>query len=324
MHKRIRYGEISNHKPRKGTETIQQERTDKRLPERFQTTNPARGRKQDIQRKEYADGERRFQTTNPARGRKRISRTAYTPLYTNFKPQTPQGDGNFQLLDEARQFDRLDFKPQTPQGDGNSPSPQQNVNAQILFQTTNPARGRKPVVPIMLRHLSKGYFKPQTPQGDGNTTFAVIFNRRNERFQTTNPARGRKLPPTSSTTGFGTNFKPQTPQGDGNLPSLSVISIPSSRFQTTNPARGRKLFYRDLHCFSFQAISNHKPRKGTETPPPAAHVRGSSPRNFKPQTPQGDGNDMITSYVGGDLPISNHKLRKGTETRRTRTAFHRP
>ena len=251
MHKRIRYGEISNHKPRKGTETIQQERTDKRLPERFQTTNPARGRKQDIQRKEYADGERRFQTTNPA-------------------------------------------------------------------------RGRKPVVPIMLRHLSKGYFKPQTPQGDGNTTFAVIFNRRNERFQTTNPARGRKLPPTSSTTGFGTNFKPQTPQGDGNLPSLSVISIPSSRFQTTNPARGRKLFYRDLHCFSFQAISNHKPRKGTETPPPAAHVRGSSPRNFKPQTPQGDGNDMITSYVGGDLPISNHKLRKGTETRRTRTAFHRP
>ena len=85
------------------------------------------------------------------------------------------------------------------------------------FQTTNPARGRK-------RRL------------------ALVLGEPSHKFQTTNPARGRKLSPVSS------------------------IATVSRLFQTTNPARGRKQDVVLDHLHALSCISNHKPRKGTETP----------------------------------------------------------
>ena len=221
--------------------------------------------------------------------------------------------------------------------------------ASPLFQTTNPARGRKPGLHSIVIFISS------------------------ITFQTTNPARGRKLFRGGDQGGRCCDFKPQTPQGDGNICNNSdrLLHTPFL-FQTTNPARGRKRVPLCLDKLP-DVISNHKPRKGTETSlasdfsagirsPISNHkprkgtetlkyfvlkiqkierfqttnpARGRKLRvlllstadtfHFKPQTPQGDGNTTppgsITMRSG---TISNHKPRKGTETRRTRTAFHRP
>ena len=163
-----------------------------------------------------ASGRLSFQTTNPARGRK-------------------LGDGRHLLL--------LDGE----------------------FQTTNPARGRKPIAKPAIEPSSGSNFKPQTPQGDGNK-FTTAVTRFSTAFQTTNPARGRKqaaclvaLQPLPA------HFKPQTPQGDGNQAFFGGFDPLSAQFQTTNPARGRKHINSSLHSKERYWISNHKPRKGTET-----------------------------------------------------------
>ena len=60
---------ISNHKPRKGTETLKIGTRKKICLQKFQTTNPARGRKRRTFRAIFLSIVL-FQTTNPARGRK--------------------------------------------------------------------------------------------------------------------------------------------------------------------------------------------------------------------------------------------------------------
>ena len=110
----------------------------------------------------------KFQTTNPAGGRKRGGRyLGYQRLSLDFKPQTPQGDGNLEEVTFV--------------------NPNNNK-----FQTTNPARGRKLFVRRDDNSLGQYDFKPQTPQGDGNVYLCVSFIVSFILFQTTNPARGRK------------------------------------------------------------------------------------------------------------------------------------
>ena len=160
---------ISNHKPRKGTETRPVLDASLDRPREFQTTNPARGRKlpkgiDDVSRSISLE----FQTTNPARGRK-----------------LPQDNG--------------------------LPCP-----FPFLFQTTNPARGRKLDLDHTLHLALDDDFKPQTPQGDGNFKVQSRFRRLLPPFQTTNPARGRKLEVCDFPFALRAHFKPQTPQGDGN------------------------------------------------------------------------------------------------------------
>ena len=232
----------------------------------------------------------------------------------HFKPQTPQGDGNpigtvnfepklhiFQTTNPARGrklrfFDAVtptllsDFKPQTPQGDGNYKGTSYFCHASQKISNHKPRKGTETILsviePLPSRIISnhkprKGtetkswaerpdtrdfYFKPQTPQGDGNCCSSCLSILAIVEFQTTNPARGRKrtVPANSSRTA-------------------------ARAFQTTNPARGRKLHPTDGLMMSRCRISNHKPRKGTETAPVRAFP-------FLPYC------------------ISNHKPRKGTET----------
>ena len=141
------------------------------------------------------------------------------------------------------------------------------------FQITNPARGRK------LRTTSDSLaglscFKSQTPQGDGShkETNGTYFKR------------------------WG--FKSQTPQGDGNKNGTSLAVAPDAQFQITNPARGRKLMLMSGGLsMTHTSVSNHKPRKGTETN-----------LNFMP-------------LGETSLFVSNHKPRKGTETRCRRSCY---
>ena len=158
---------------------------------------------------------------------------------TNFKPQTPQGDGNY--LEEVPFVPIFpDFKPQTPQGDGNwSPIPMTHIN-KLSFQTTNPARGRKHSAACHSRqtadrisnhkprkgtetfeyhslHSSKSAISNHKPRKGTETPTSFQISLPLFEFQTTNPARGRK-----------------------HLCCSNGITIVGARFQTTNPARGRK------------------------------------------------------------------------------------
>ena len=162
-------------------------------------------------------------------------------------------------------FFSMNFKPQTPQGDGNRLPYRSHDGFWQRFQTTNPARGRKQLIKAALLRPS-------------------------HLFQTTNPARGRKL-----------------------TCRMTQAICSFVEFQTTNPARGRKptaFFNIRFICI----ISNHKPRKGTETDGKPL-VNQKPDKHFKPQTPQGDGNPLRTSPdLSCAVKISNHKPRKGTET----------
>ena len=61
-------------------------------------------------------------------------------------------------------------------------------------------------------------------------------------------------------------------------------------FQITNPARGRKLREKADDESHDENVSNHKPRKGTETTWLSREMSRLK-WSFKSQTPQGDGND---------------------------------
>ena len=107
---------ISNHKPRKGTETLDTPPTKVGGFSVFQTTNPARGRKRPRMLPSICRAIL-FQTTNPARGRKLEDLTSKEKslLISNHKPR---------------------------KGTETMSSPH-TVAVTRKFQTTNPARGRK-------------------------------------------------------------------------------------------------------------------------------------------------------------------------------------
>ena len=210
----------------------------------FQITNPARGRKLLNGFPNLFGNILWFQITNPARGRKRIpyryERFLFHPV-SNHKPRK-----------------------------GTETSLRRTFFGQkmILFQITNPARGRKlkgdvkrvenVEVAVSNHKPRKGTetfsarasssarsirFKSQTPQGDGNHSRLNSLNSlRRHKFQITNPARGRK----------------RDKQGRESYYHLR-------QFQITNPARGRKQVAAEMECRVLTLVSNHKPRKGTET-----------------------------------------------------------
>ena len=188
----IQIGYVSNHKPRKGTET------DSVL--------------------HSTRDERKFQITNPARGRKRVfSFSLHIATIDSFKSQTPQGDGNKLVRCPVRQKFGEGFKSQTPQGDGNGQFHFCFLLFGCLFQITNPARGRKPLeIAVRQCHVAKR-FKSQTPQGDGNR--AVVLAERSDDVEVSNhkPRKGTETGGKCVEKIIGTySFKSQTPQGDGN------------------------------------------------------------------------------------------------------------
>ena len=93
------------------------------------------------------------------------------------------------------------------------------------------------------------------------------------------------------------------------------------RFQTTNPARGRKLFS-GQHLFCEFYISNHKPRKGTETTGNYLVYRNMI-QKFQTTNPARGRKLFTIRTICSTCPvISNHKPRKGTETFRDVMRFN--
>ena len=108
------------------------------------------------------------------------------------------------------------------------------------------------------------------------------------------PRKGTETQTACPTPMLPPHFKPQTPQGDGNW--TRVISLRSNSLSISNhkPRKGTETLLHPAHNEpSFLPISNHKPRKGTETFTSRPVCRGLV-THFKPQTPQGDGNQIRT------------------------------
>ena len=208
-----------------------------------------------------------FQNTNPERGRKLPRLCSHNVRKPNFRTRTPKGDGNDPNPLTLSQAEESDFRTRTPKGDGNlSVMPISSMSSS--FQNTNPERGRKLVrilddvnlfCPISEHEPRKG-----TETGEAVQAIAVTASS----FQNTNPERGRKLPAVGAFAPCADYFRTRTPKGDGNSLNMTII-------------------------LSEYVISEHEPRKGTETP--SWYVRlGRTPENFRTRTPKGDGNHRVS------------------------------
>ena len=208
-----------------------------------------------------------FQITNPARGRKLIICLWVSGCYlvvsnhkprkgtetnhflhrislrfSRFKSQTPQGDGNVTIKVVIR-YANSSFKSQTPQGDGNFCRVGKFLVVRVV-SNHKPRKGTETLNANFLSVFTMTRFKSQTPQGDGNQK-----NKEDSIF----PER---------------SFKSQTPQGDGNLYAFEDVMLDSKCFKSQTPQGDGNFSISAFVTSSLLEVSNHKPRKGTETRQP--------------------------------------------------------
>ena len=232
----------------------------------------------------------RFQTTNPARGRK-LKPFPYGHSGDTISNHKPRKGTETYLIKRIPSAIACNFKLQTPQGDGNT---QDGFNNQAMIGTIS-------------------NYKPRKGTETVNIDFDICVFRNILNYK---PRKGTETPSQSTGTAQShSNFKLQTPQGDGNSPkTMDFPALFLSYFKLQTPQGDGNLILIILFTWPSTTISNHKPRKGTETSRYKAVFGGFSP-HFKPQTPQGDGNTSSTGRKPRPSPrISNHKPRKGTET----------
>ena len=176
---------------------------------------------------------------------------------------------------------------------GTETIPAENVFRVLLCNVSNhkPRKGTE-TLPSSSTNINSSIVSNHKPRKGTETMRRMRFDFYMSLFQITNPARGRKHLERDLRWGRRTDsFKSQPPQGDGN----------------------RRIFLLLIHT---PLVSNHKPRKGTETlrrvPSSSCHAplfQITNPaRGRKPEDMQSL-DDMIAI-------VSNHKPRKGTETPR--------
>ena len=179
---------VSNHKPRKGTETcFIAEQIDVTFSSFKSQTPQGDGNIPEVVRVEVF---KLFVSNHKPRKGTETLRPLPPSLRTGscFKSQTPQGDGNLHKKHEHTQLGLVsNHKPRKGTETFSAPSMRR---PRRWFQITNPARGRKRTHEGT-RVSRRGGFKSQTPQGDGN----ALNSANRPSFH---------------------GFKSQTPQGDGN------------------------------------------------------------------------------------------------------------
>ena len=157
----VRCLHISEHEPRKGTETEKLEECFAHSFNLFQNTNPERGRKPANFSSNFF-WYPKFQNTNPERGRKRMQIIPYYAHPHDFRTRTPKGDGNKRSLPA---------KPLSPRISEHEPRK----------GTETGVAGRESV-------RLHDHFRTRTPKGDGNffggcanSLFRVFISERESR-----------------------------------------------------------------------------------------------------------------------------------------------
>ena len=183
---------VSNHKPRKGTETRFSIARSMSARSSFQITNPARGRK-------LFHGLGHFHFLFPPVSNHKPRKGTETnwldaqfgrnsAKVSNHKPRKGTETVNFIFVSS---FLAVCFKSQTPQGDGNRLRSRCDSATSRSVSNHKPRKGTETTSAAPSINRQRG-FKSQTPQGDGNVTSLSSFSSCNFSFQITNPARGRK------------------------------------------------------------------------------------------------------------------------------------
>ena len=108
-------------------------------------------------------------------------------------------------------------------------------------------------------------------------------------------------------------FRTRTPKGDGNELHFDLLGRGTHHFRTRTPkGDGNTKEIERIREKEIQ-ISEHEPRKGTETVFHLFEALTTSPY-FRTRTPKGDGNCSGAAPYSRDQSISEHEPRKGTET----------
>ena len=110
------------------------------------------------------------------------------------------------------------------------------------------------------------------------------------------------------------NFRTRTPKGDGNNMSVRREQACCMVFQNTNPERGRKLFSTIFFSYHLSKISEHEPRKGTETFLQFLSIGLAAGDISEHEPRKGTETEIGSNERCTASNISEHEPRKGTET----------
>ena len=183
------------------------------------------------------------------------------------------------------------------------------------FQNTNPERGRKRYSLHEFVLSPKLNFRTRTPKGDGNRCLPLVnyfFT-----FQNTNPERGRKHCQFVSEVQSNCIFQNTNPERGRNQACDQVGgTLRNFNFRTRTPKGDGNLLL-DLGIRpGIVNISEHEPRKGTETARKVFDDH-SFDMEFQNTNPERGRKPVVVFVLRRlALSISEHEPRKGTETKR--------
>ena len=204
---------ISEHEPRKGTETF----SDAEL---------------------MCHGRDQISEHEPRKGTEtcRVARHG-GKLKPHFRTRTPKGDGNpRRAFDEHIQvFGISEHEPRK----GTETIPLDAIRVPVAISEHEPRKGTETRL-VEIRVVKVPVISEHEPRKGTETMIKNLYHSSRRLFQNTNPERGRKLWARREYRRVYPNFRTRTPKGDGNV-IIGQASI--------NP----------------RLISEHEPRKGTET-----------------------------------------------------------
>ena len=183
---------------------------------------------------------------------------------SDFRTRTPKGDGN-QSAETNLVFQfHCNFRTRTPKGDGNTLT--HFLNSEMFtpnFRTRTPkGDGNGEILACYVAHIL--HFRTRTPKGDGNGSNFQPF----DPLQVISEHEPRKGTETKilrfRSTVLPTYFRTRTPKGDGNL-SRTATAATSCNFRTRTPKGDGNVFGSGRTTTRVPRISEHEPRKGTET-----------------------------------------------------------
>ena len=125
------------------------------------------------------------------------------------------------------------------------------------------------------------------------------------------PRKGTETSMANRTIGVWKHFRTRTPKGDGNSAGQESTDRFFQNFRTRTPKGDGNLFIHDFHQILYP-ISEHEPRKGTETMD-SCLVAGER-EEFQNTNPERGRKQARFRGNSRDLQISEHEPRKGTET----------
>ena len=230
---------ISEHEPRKGTETSRSRTWSNTRRCYFRTRTPK------------GDG-------NASRGR------SYSYQSTHFRTRTPKGDGNRRFHVKRSTGSATTFQNTNPERGRKLEQPSPNNNANIRFQNTNPERGRKPLrVRSVIKFLHCISEHEPRKGTETHLQFSILVGNEGK-FQNTNPERGRKRRITKLPLSFLKRFQNTNPERGRKPQAFARSYSPYDHFRTRTPKGDGNDTLGILYGIA-EVISEHEPRKGTET-----------------------------------------------------------